>query len=339
MSDHLTIALDAMGGDHGPPVTVAGARLALAADPRLRILFVGQEDVLEPLMAELPAERVSLVHAADVIAMTDRPARALRGKRGSSMHLALSEVRDGRAAACVSAGNTGALMAISRHLLGTLPAIERPAILAQLPSVSGHTYALDLGANVDSSADVLFQFALMGSALASAVDGIERPRIGLLNIGEEEIKGNDSVKQAASLMQQSNLNYIGFVEGDDIYTGEVDVVVCDGFVGNIALKASEGVARMINALIKEEIGRGLGRRLMGMAAAPLLRSLKRRLDPRRHNGATLAGLNKVVVKSHGNADAKAIANALNVARIEARRDVPGKIGELLASSFDDPAES
>lgn len=325
----IHIALDAMGGDFGPSVTVPAALAALQRHPELSLTLVGDEAVLGGLLASSPSSRCHLVHAPQKVEMTDRPSMALRTKRESSMRLALDLLRDGKVDACVSAGNTGALMAIARYVLKTLPGIERPAICATLPSVNGATHVLDLGANVDSSSEELFRFAVMGSVLASSIDNRPNPRIALLNIGEEEIKGNDRVKQTAVLLEQSTLNYCGFAEGNDIYSGKFDVIVCDGFVGNVALKASEGVAGMLVALAREEFSRGIVSKLRALVAAPVLRRLRDRADPRRYNGASLLGLRGIVIKSHGSADAYSFGNAIDEAVMEVRKGVPEKISSVL----------
>ncbi len=330
----VTIALDAMGGDHGPAVVVPAALRALAAHPDLTLILVGRPEAVEAELARHGTDgggRLRLHPATQVVAMDEAPSHALRGKKDSSMRVAIDLVKRGEAAACVSAGNTGALMATARFVLKTLPGIDRPAICTALPTVRGHTHVLDLGANIDSDAAHLFQFAVMGSVLASAVDGNERPSVGLLNIGEEEIKGNEQVKEAARLLAESPLNYTGFVEGDGIFLGEADVVVCDGFVGNVMLKSSEGVARMIAHYMRQEFRRSLFTRLAGLCALPVLRALKRRIDPREYNGASLLGLQGIVVKSHGGADVKAFAAAIGVAVTEVRQDVPRRISTRLES--------
>lgn len=327
----ITIALDAMGGDHGPAAVVPAALRALSRHPGLQLILVGERAALE---AALPAgddrlERLSIQHASETVGMDEPPAQALRLKKDSSMRVAINLVREGRASACVSAGNTGALMATARYVLKTLPGIDRPAIITAIPALQGHTHMLDLGANVDCSAEHLSQFAAMGSILATAVDNIERPRIGLLNVGAEQIKGNDQVKEAARLLEQSELNYIGYIEGNDIYGDRVDVIVCDGFVGNVSLKTSEGVARMIAEYLREEFRRTLYNRLVGLVALPILKKLKQRIDPRRYNGASLLGLQGIVIKSHGGADAIAFANAIDIAVIEVAKDVPRRIDRHL----------
>jgi phosphate acyltransferase len=329
----VTIAVDAMGGDYGPRVTVNASLRFLEDTPDARIVLVGLEsDVLKVLNASRsPArERASIQAASEVIEMNEAPANALRAKKDSSMRIAVNLVKDGVAQACVSAGNTGALMAISRFVLKTLPGIDRPAIASQLPTRKGVITALDLGANVNCTPEQLVQFAIMGSALVAAVDGIERPTIGLLNIGEEDIKGNDVVKQAGDLLKTSGLNFYGNVEGDDIYKGTTDVVVCDGFVGNVALKTSEGLALMLSDFLREEFTRNPLRKMMAVAALPVLRAFKRRVDPRRYNGATLIGLKGVVVKSHGSADALAFRHALMKAHAETTHGVLERIAQRLA---------
>ena len=327
-----TIALDAMGGDYGPPVVIPGAIEALRRDPDLRLILVGDEGLIEQTLAEHGAkvsDRLVIHHASQRVEMDELPSQALRNKKDSSMRVAINLVKAGEANACVSAGNTGALMATARYVLKTLPGIDRPAICTALPTIGGHTHVLDLGANVDSSSDHLFQFAVMGSVLANAVDNIEQPTVGLLNIGEEEIKGNDQVKHAAALLADSDLNYYGYVEGDDIYKGTVDVVVCDGFVGNVALKTSEGVARMITHYMRKEFKKNFFSKAAGAIALPVLKAFRQKVDPRQYNGASLVGLQGIVVKSHGSADAVAFATAIREAALEVQKNVPERIREQL----------
>jgi glycerol-3-phosphate acyltransferase PlsX len=312
----VRIAIDAMGGDHGPAVTVAAALSSLRAHPDARLFLVGRSAEIEAVLGaggDLRA-RLQVVHADEVVAMDDPPAVALRGKRNSSMRLAVNLVKDGQADACISAGNTGALMAISRFVLKTLDGIDRPAIASFLPNIRGGvTTMLDLGANVDCTAEHLFEFAILGAALVAAVQEKERPSIGLLNIGEEVIKGNDVVKRAGELLRASPLNFYGNVEGDDIYRGTTDVIVCDGFVGNVALKTSEGLAQMLGTMVREEFTRSPLAKVAALLAYPVLRRFRRRVDHRRYNGASLLGLRGVVIKSHGSADALAFENAIGVA--------------------------
>lgn len=332
MTARVTIAIDAMGGDHGAHVTVPAALEVLQQHTNAKIILVGQRDVLEAELLRLHAtasERLVIHHASQTVEMDELPSQALRGKKDSSMRVAINLVKEGVAGACVSAGNTGALMATARFVLKTLPGIDRPAFIYALPTIKGHTHMLDLGANVDSSAEHLFEFAVMGSVLTSAVDNIERPTVALLNIGEEEIKGNEAVKEAARLMASSSLNYTGFVEGDDVFKGAADVVVCDGFVGNVALKTTEGVARMIRHFMKGEFERNLLTKLIALLAMPVLKSFHKKIDPRRYNGASLVGLQGIVIKSHGNADVFAFTNAINEALIEVEKNVPERIRNQL----------
>lgn len=333
MSQAITIALDAMGGDHGAHVVVPAALAALKQAPDLHLILVGDEHAVHAELHRHHAcadERLVLQHASQQVGMDESAAQALRGKKDSSMRVAIDLVKEGRAQACVSAGNTGALMAIARFVLKTLPGVDRPAIISALPTIHGHTHMLDLGANSECSAQHLFEFAVMGSALVSAMENIAQPRVGLLNIGSEEIKGNEMIREAARLIAQSDLNYIGFVEGDDIYTDPPDVIVCDGFSGNIALKTSEGVARMIRHYLKQEFKRNLLTRLAALCALPVLKAFQSRIDPRLYNGATLIGLQGVVVKSHGGTDVLGYTQAIRVAEREARNNVPRAIGEQLA---------
>ncbi len=328
MKQPITIALDAMGGDHGPDVVVPAACAAVEGRQNLSLVLVGDAQRLQASLRSHDAAshpRLEVQQASQVVAMDEAPAQALRGKKDSSMRVAINLVKSGEAHACISAGNTGALMAIARFVLRTLPGIKRPAICTALPSQRGHTLVLDLGANVDSKAEHLVQFALMGTELARAVDDKPRPRVALLNVGEEEIKGNEQVKDAAALLAATDLNYIGYAEGDAIYTGDADVIVCDGFAGNVALKSSEGVARMIRGMIHEEFGRNLLTRLMGAITYPVLARLGRRIDPRRYNGASLLGLQGIVIKSHGGADAVAFEHAIEIGAREVEKNVPDRI--------------
>ena len=331
-TNRTTIALDAMGGDTGADVVVPAALQALADDPQLALILVGDQDTLREVLARhngSAGERLRIHHASQVVSMDDLPSHALRSKKDSSMRVAINLVKEGAAQACVSAGNTGALMATARFVLKMLPGVNRPAICTTLPTLRGHVHVLDLGANVDSSAEHLFEFSVMGSELAAAIDGNPAPTIGLLNIGEEEIKGNEQVKQAAQLLQNSKLNYIGYVEGDGIYAGDADVVVCDGFVGNVMLKTSEGVVKMVVAFMREAFQRNLFTKLSALVVLPVMRALKKRIDPREYNGASLLGLRGIVVKSHGSADAKAFATAIREAVQEVKQNVPQRIRNKL----------
>jgi len=325
-----TIAIDCMGGDHGPSVTVPAAFAFLREHPEAKVILVGQEAKILPLLPKDCSGRYEIVHADDVVAMDESPTLALKNKKKSSMRLALNLVKSGQAEASVSAGNTGALMAMSRFVLKMLPGIDRPAICPVMPTINGHFYMLDLGANVDCNAEHLLQFGIMGAMLAAALDHNEQPRVGLLNIGEEDIKGNEVVKEAAGLLRNSGLNFIGNVEGDGIYHGEADVVVCDGFVGNVALKTSEGLARMLEHSLKQEFSRSLVTRLSALIALPVLKRFKARVDPRRYNGASLLGLKGLSMKSHGSADAVSFAHALRRAHEAASNRVVERISAKLA---------
>ncbi len=340
MTQLVTVALDAMSGDHGYTTVVPAAGVALDRHPELCLTLVGDQALLEAEVKKQGLalnQRLQIRHASQVVEMHELPSRALRGKKDSSMRVALDLVKKGSAAAVVSAGNTGALMATARFVLKTLPGIDRPAIISAMPSVNGHTHVLDLGANTECSPEHLFQFAVMGSVLVTAIHGIERPRVGLLNIGEEEIKGNEQIKEAAKLLSASKLNYAGFVEGNDIYLGDVDVVVCDGFVGNVALKASEGMAKLIGQFLKEEFTKNWVSKLAALSAMPVLNAFKDRADPRHYNGASLLGLNGIVIKSHGSADAVSFASAIRVALIEVEKSVPSRIGHRLSDLLKDRA--
>ena len=323
----VTVAIDCMGGDHGPAVTVPAALDFLRKYEDSAVILVGIEDQIRSHLAGVGHPRLKIRHASEVVGMDESPALAIRNKKDSSMRVAIDLVKSGEADACVSAGNTGALMAISRFVLKMLPGIERPAICAVLPTVSGHVHVLDLGANVDCSEEHLLQFGIMGAALVGAIEHKDRPTVGILNIGEEEIKGNEVVKQAAELLKASGLNFVGNIEGDGVYKGEADVVVCDGFVGNVALKTSEGLAQMLATFLREEFGRNLLTRMAGVFALPVLKRFKQRVDHRRYNGACLIGLKGVVVKSHGSADAFAFCHALERAADTVRNDVLKRIVE------------
>src|SRR6201996_1717779 len=309
----VKLTIDCMGGDHGPSVTVPAAVNFVRSHPDAQLLLVGIEGAIRAQLKKLKAlnePALSVVPATEIVAMDDPVEVALRKKKDSSMRVALNRVKDDEAQACISAGNTGALMAVSRYVLKTLPGIERPAIAFALPNPTGYTTMLDLGANVDCEPPHLLQFAEMGHALVSAVEGKERPSIGLLNIGEEVIKGNEIIKRAGELLRSSTLNFRGNVEGNDIYKGTVDVIVCDGCVGNVALKTSEGLAQMLSNIIKEEFGRSWLTKVMAVLALPVLTRFKKRVDHRQYNGAALLGLRGLVIKSHGSADAYAFEWAI-----------------------------
>ena len=330
----ISVAIDCMGGDHGPRVTVPAALALQRAQPDVAVILVGQRAALEAELAAhgaAPGPRLRVHHASEVVRMDEPPVQALRYKKDSSMRVAVNLVKSGEAHACVSAGNTGALMATSRYVLKTLPGIDRPAIATLLPNMrGGWTYVLDLGANVDCTPEQLMQFGVMGAMLVAAVEHKERPTVGLLNIGVEDIKGNETVKRAGELLRDSGLNFHGNVEGDDIFKGTTDVVVCDGFVGNSVLKASEGVVNMIVDFLRQEFSRNLLRRLAALAALPVLRALRRRIDPGRYNGASLLGLRGVVIKSHGSAGVAAFGRALERAVEQVRNDIIRRISQRMA---------
>jgi glycerol-3-phosphate acyltransferase PlsX len=323
-----------MGGDHGPHVTVPAALAFQARHPGVELVLVGKpEAVGEALRARGAAggERLRVQPAAEVVSMDEPPAQALRYKKDSSMRVAVNLVKSGAAHACVSAGNTGALMAISRFVLKTIPGVDRPAIATTLPNMKGrYTYVLDLGANVDCTPEQLMQFGVMGAMLVAAVEHRERPSVGLLNIGVEDIKGNDTVKRAGELLRESGLNFYGNVEGDDIYKGTTDVVVCDGFVGNVLLKASEGVATMIVDFLRQEFTRNPWNMLAALMAKPVRKAMRSRMDPGNYNGASLLGLKGIVIKSHGSADVYAFGQALERALEEVQNNVPQRIAARMA---------
>lgn len=330
-----TISIDAMGGDFGPGVTVPAALEALRRYPEIKLILVGLQSSLEPLLSTAGSlsDRLEIQDASEVVAMDESPSVALRSKKDSSMRVALNLVKEGRAQACVSAGNTGALMATARFVLKTLPFVDRPAIMARFPTkIDSDVCVLDLGANVDSTPAQLLQFAVMGAVVTQAVDGIENPTVGLLNIGSEDIKGNEQVKQAAVLLSQCNaIHYTGFVEGDEIFHHKTDVVVCDGFVGNSVLKASEGALKLIVEYAKREIKRNWLSKLSILTAIPVLNRLKERIDPRKRNGASLLGLNGIVVKSHGGADQFSFLCAIEQAITEIEKNIPALISERVGA--------
>ncbi len=333
MSLSVSIAVDAMGGDYGPRVTVPAAFKCLPNHSELRLIFIGDQVAIN---AALPANacdfqsRFEIVHSRSVVAMDEPPASALRNKQDSSMAVALTWVKEGKASACVSAGNTGALMALGRFLLGTPEGIDRPAFISEVPTLNGHCHVLDLGANLDCTPKQLQQFAIMGSIVSQAVDDCEKPRVGLLNVGHEATKGNEQVRETAELLKdRSGLNYIGFVEGNDIFSGRAEVIVCDGFVGNVALKTSEGLASMIGELLKQALGQNLFTRFIGLLARPTFKKLAEQINPANRNGASLLGLKGIVIKSHGNADERSFAQAVKRAVREIETNVPQLISDSL----------
>ena len=326
----VIIAIDAMGGDHGTRVTIPAAVKYLQQHPTDTIVLVGLPDAIEAELRTVKTSigpRLRIQAASEVVGMDESPQLVLRSKKDSSMRVAINLVKNGEASACVSAGNTGALMATARYVLKMLPGIDRPAIASFLPTYKGQVCMLDLGANVDCNAENLLQFALMGTALVYAIEHKNNPTVGLLNIGSEDIKGNEIVKQASELLQQSDLNFFGNIEGNDIFKGVTDVVVCDGFVGNVALKTTEGLAQMLGGFLREEFNRNMFTKLAGLIATPVLKAFRRRVDPRSYNGASLLGLKGIVLKSHGSADAFAFFCAIERAAEEARGGMLHHISE------------
>ncbi|MBF0265674.1 MAG: phosphate acyltransferase PlsX [Gammaproteobacteria bacterium] len=335
-SNKTIIAVDAMSGDKGVPTTVAASIDVLKTESDIHLILVGDETLIAHELSVFPEslrQNISIQHASQIVSMDDKPAIALRMKKDSSMRISINLVKENKAKACVSAGNTGALMATARFVLKMLPGIDRPAICTALPTMKGHTHMLDLGANIDLSAEHLYEFAVMGSVLTQAVDNINSPSIGLLNIGEEELKGNEQVKSAAKLLNESPLNYFGFVEGDDIYKGTVNVVVCDGFIGNIALKTSEGVAKMISYYLKRAFKKNILTKFVALLCLPVLNDFKKQVDPSEYNGASLLGLKGIVIKSHGGADQRGFAQAIREAIIEAKKDVPQLISKQIENTM------
>lgn len=329
----ITLAIDAMGGDHGLSVVIPACVNAAKKNPDLHLILVGVQDQIDLALKKQGAaylSQFSIVHASEQVTMDELPSHALRNKKDSSMRVAINLVKEGKAQACVSAGNTGALMATARYVLKTLPGIDRPAIISQMPTMKSKTWVIDLGANVDSCAEHLFQFAVMGSALIQAIDNKARPKIAVLNIGVEEIKGNDQVKRTAHMLAEcSMMNYVGYVEGNHCYTGDVDLIVCDGFVGNVALKASEGIAKLFSTAIKEAFNKNIFTKAAGLIAMPVLNALKRTMDPSRYNGASMLGLNGIVVKSHGGANALGFSVAIEQAVLEVKHDAIDLVREQI----------
>ncbi len=320
-----------MSGDLGAEVVVRAAGATLAKYANVELVLVGDEVELARLVKRIIGEnaRLRIQHASEVVGMSEPPADAIRKKKDSSMRVAINLVKDGEADACVSAGNTGALMATAKFVLKMLPGIDRPAIIAELPSLTGSLFMLDLGANTEATPEQLFQFAVMGSIVAADINRLKRPTIALLNIGAEDIKGHDTVKKAAALLSASTLNYVGFVEGTDLISGKADVVVTDGFTGNVAIKTMEGTVGLCKHHLKNAFQRNWFTKLQALFAAPVLRALAAGMDSRNYNGATLAGLNGIVIKSHGSADAYAFQHAIDTAVVEVRNQLPKQIGTLL----------
>lgn len=331
MTSSSVISLDAMSGDRGAEAVVCAAHMTLEKHASVELILVGDEATLAPLVAKHVADRdrIAIRHSSEVVDMSEPPADALRRKKDSSMRVAVNLVRDGSAAACVSAGNTGALMAISKFVLKMLPGIDRPAIIAELPAIGGSVHMLDLGANTVSTPEQLFQFALMGSIVTGDIRALDAPRVALLNIGVEDTKGHDSVREAARMLSASTLNYVGFIEGNEIFSGKADVVVTDGFTGNVALKTMEGTVGLARHYLRRAFTRSVAAKLQAVLALPVLSRLRREMDSRNYNGASLVGLNGIVIKSHGSADAHAFQHAIETALVEVKNQVPAQIGSLL----------
>ena len=327
----ITLAVDAMGGDHGPKITVPASINALTKYDQLHIILVGDKELIEKELQrnKYTNTRLSIQHTSEVVEMDESPQSALKNKKDSSMRVAINLIKEEKAQACVSAGNTGALMATARYVLKMLPGIDRPAIASSLPSQKGTTYMLDLGANTDCTAEHLLQFAVMGAMLVSSVTGNPNPSVGLLNIGSEDIKGNEIVKEASELLRRSHLNFYGNVEGNDIFKGTTDVVVCDGFVGNVALKTAEGIAQLMGRFLTQEFKRNWITKVMAFVSLLVLNRFKKRLDPRRYNGASFLGLRGIVVKSHGSADSYSFFFAIQTAIEESKNNVLEKIQKQL----------
>lgn len=337
MTHPVSIAVDAMGGDFGPRITVPAAFTCLSKYPELKLIFTGDQAAIKaalPADAQTFHDRYQIRHTASVVEMDEQPSSALRNKKDSSMAEALKQVKAGEANACVSAGNTGALMALGRSILGTHEGIDRPAFISEIPTLNGHCHVLDLGANLDCTPRQLYQFAVMGSIVSRAVDNCARPRVGLLNVGHEAVKGNELVRETAELLSnQDHLNYIGFVEGDAIFSNQADIIVCDGFVGNVALKTSEGLAKMIRELLLRAMKQNLWIRLVGLMIRPTFKRLSEQIDPKNRNGASLLGLEGIVIKSHGNADHASFCQAVTRAIREVETDVPQLIRDSVLKHF------
>jgi len=339
MHDNITIALDMMSGDDGVASSVPGAIQALNKHQDLFLILVGNKTAIENFIPndikKLENTRYNIIHTNELISMQDEVLTAIRSKKQSSMRLSIEAVNQNKADACVSAGNTGALMALSKIILKMLQGIDRPAICGSFPTKDGLTHMLDLGANVQCNSNHLYQFAIMGSALVQSLEISNSPKIGLLNVGSEEFKGNDTIKHSGQLLQKSKLNYVGFVEGDDIFTGSFDLVVTDGFAGNIALKSIEGVANIISHFIKSEFNKNIFTKISAAISYPVMKAVKKKVDPRRYNGASLLGLQGVVVKSHGSADSYAFSRAINTAYYEVKNQILNKITNLINTEMSD----
>ena len=333
MQSNITIALDMMSGDHGVKASVPAAFSALLAHQDIFLILIGDKSSIEDNISDKQKQmlntRYSIIHTSESINMNDEIVAAIRTKKNSSMRLCINAVKEKAAHACVSAGNTGALMALSKIILKMIPGIDRPAICGALPSKKGYFHMLDLGANVECDANHLYQFSILGSALVQSLEISTKPIVGLLNVGAEEFKGNDTIKKADQLIQKSNINYGGFAEGDDLFNGKFDVIVTDGFAGNISLKSIEGVAKFITFFLKQEFNKNILTKLSAILSYPVMKSVKKKIDPRKYNGASLLGLQGVVVKSHGSADEFAFSQAISTAYYESKNNLLNKIESLI----------
>ena len=325
MNNYLTLSLDVMSGENDPDASILGALDLLSSREDIKLILVGDSESIQNKITNADQNRIEIIHTDEIIEMDDSPLDALRKKKNSSMRVAIDLVRDKKAQACISSGNTGALLAISKNSLKTLPTIDRPALMTSIPTKIGFVYILDLGANTLCSAEQLTQFALMGSTVAKEIKNIDKPRVGLLNIGQEDIKGNESIRDASLLISKTSLNYIGFIEPTNIVEDIADVIVTDGFTGNIVIKSMEGTVNLVSDYIREAFGYNFYNKLIGLMAKPVLRRLKTRLDPRHYNGALLLGLNGIVVKSHGGTDSYGFHHALLTAVDEIEKDIVSKL--------------
>ena len=325
MNNYLTLSLDVMSGENDPDASILGALDLLSSREDIKLILVGDSESIKNKITNADQNRIEIIHTDEIIEMDDSPLDALRKKKNSSMRVAIDLVRDKKAQACISSGNTGALLAISKNSLKTIPTIDRPALMTSIPTKIGFVYILDLGANTLCSAEQLTQFALMGSTAAKEIKNIDKPRVGLLNIGQEEIKGNESIRDASLLISKTSLNYIGFIEPNNIVEDIADVIVTDGFTGNIVIKTMEGTVNLVSDYIREAFGYNFYNKLIGLMAKPVLRRFKTRLDPRHYNGALLLGLNGIVVKSHGGTDSYGFHHALLTAVDEIEKDIVSKL--------------
>mgnify|MGYP006432510701 FL=1 len=325
MNNYLTLSLDVMSGENDPDASILGALDLLSSREDIKLILVGDSESIQNKITNADQNRIEIIHTDEIIEMDDSPLDALRKKKNSSMRVAIDLVRDKKAQACISSGNTGALLAISKNSLKTIPTIDRPALMTSIPTKIGFVYILDLGANTLCSAEQLTQFALMGSTVAKEIKNIDKPRVGLLNIGQEEIKGNESIRDASLLISKTSLNYIGFIEPTNIVEDIADVIVTDGFTGNIVIKTMEGTVNLVSDYIREAFGYNFYNKLIGLMAKPVLRRFKTRLDPRHYNGALLLGLNGIVVKSHGGTDSYGFHHALLTAVDEIEKDIVSKL--------------